>query len=56
MRTVGEAPGAEEAEMICTPAVLPCSADLALVMVRFSISAAFTCEMPPVTSLFFCTP
>ena len=53
---VGASPGAAEEEITCTPEVLPCSADCTVVTERFSISSAFTCEIEPVTELFFCTP
>ena len=56
IRMAGFEPGAADAEIICTPAVLPCRACSALVMVRFSKSSAFTEEIAPVTELFFCTP
>lgn len=53
---VGVSPGAADEEITCTPEVLPCSADCTVATERFSISSAFTCEIEPVTELFFCTP
>ena len=56
IRTEGPEPGFAEALNTDTPAVLPCNACSARVMVRASISSAFTEDTAPVNELFFCTP
>ena len=53
---VAPEPGAPELAATITPEVLPCSIVPTPPFGTFSRSLAVTCEIAPVTTLFFCLP
>ena len=48
--------GSPDDEITCTPGVVPASADVTLVVTRFSIVSAFTTAAEPVNELFVAVP